>query len=193
MNMRKHILFLFSFLLISITLPAQCSVTLGADTSLCDTLLKLTPELSFEFFADSLRITYDADSGVSGLSGSPKVYIHAGAEVTPGAPWAYTIGNWGMDDSIGQMTNVGGNIWEITLEPYTYFGVPEDSTFVGIWMVFRNADGSLTGKDDTDNDIFLDLTLPAPTSAFGELWENGSRMRGNPSLGQQVIQRSASR
>ena len=165
--MRKLILSILAVLLFSGFVNAQCTVSLGADTSSCDSSIKLTPELAVAFFEDSLRITYDASMGVSGLSGAAKVYMHSGLETTPFAGWEFTTGNWGLDDSLGLMTNIGGDIWQITIEPYSWYGVPNTTPLNGIFMVFRNADGTLTGKDDIDADIFLDLNFDPPTSSFG--------------------------
>ena len=71
-----------------------------------------------------------------------------------------------MDDGLGQMTNIGTDLWQITIEPYAYYGLAPGTSINGLFMVFRNADGTQTGKDDLDNDIFLDLSGSTPTSAF---------------------------
>ena len=39
------------------------------------------------------------------------------------SPWENTIGNWGMDDGVGEMTETADDIWEIqTYDPSTYRG-----------------------------------------------------------------------
>lgn len=116
---------------------------------------------------DSLTIVYDATQGQTQLQGAESVYFHSTFEFAPFAggvePW---IGNWGQDDGIGQMTSLGNDLWKITLNVYDYYNVPLDSTVNGLFMVFRNADGTLTGKDDSGNDIFLNLSTPVPSSSF---------------------------
>ncbi len=70
---------------------------------------------------------------------------------------------------------------------YDYYAIPVDSLVNGLFIVFRNADGTLTGKDDSGNDIFLNLNGTSPSSAFNGitatlsssavsdiLWSNGS-------------------
>ena len=75
------------------------SASLGPDTVTCDSSVKLTPEISVEYFSDSLRVTYDATQGVSGLMGAAKVYFHSGYELVPlGAQLpSLGIGGWMMD------------------------------------------------------------------------------------------------
>jgi hypothetical protein len=144
-----------------------CSVSLGADTALCATNFTLVPAVSFSVHDDSLRIRYDATQGQSGLQGATKVYMHAGAELQPFGGWQITVGNWGQDDGLGQMRSVGNNVWEITIHVWNYYGIAPGSALNGLFMVFRNADGSQTGKDGSGNDIWLNMGTQPPSSAFG--------------------------
>lgn len=148
----------------------------------------LDPGITLTPQGDSLTIVYDATQGQSGLVGASTVYMHSSYEFAPFSgsvqPW---VGNWGQDNGIGQMTNIGNNLWSITINVYDYYNVPEDSLVNGLFMVFRNANGTLTGKDDAGNDIFLNLNTAPPSSTFdgvtasveaspfvGVLWSNGS-------------------
>ena len=110
---------------------------------------------------ESIRIVYDATLGTSGLQGASKVYLHAGVilESTTSTNWQNVVGNWGQDDGIGQMTQVTGetNKWEITLTPRDYFGVTAGVEIFRLGMVFRNADGSKEGKNDSNQDIFVEI------------------------------------
>ena len=65
------------------------------------------------------------------------------------------------------MDSIGPDLWQIIIEPYSYYGLPPGTSLNGIFMVFRNADGTLTGKNDINDDIFVDLTTDPPSSAFG--------------------------
>jgi hypothetical protein len=114
-----------------------------------------------------ITITFDAaeadGSGTAGLVGAAKVYMHAGIITSSetGTDWQYVIGNWGMDNGLGQMTKVPGeaNKWQITLKPKTYFSaVPSNAKWYRIGMVFRNADGSREGKALGGTDIFVNFT-----------------------------------
>jgi hypothetical protein len=127
----------------------------------------LSPGVSLSPQGDSLTIIYDATQGQTQLLDAPSVYMHSTFEFAPFMggvePW---VGNWGQDDGIGQMTQIGDNLWSITISVYDYYSIPADSAVNGLFMVFRNADGTLTGKDDNGNDIFLNLNGSSPNSGF---------------------------
>ena len=121
---------------------------------------QVTTEPAVPTADNEIRIIYDATQGTTELEGADKVYMHAGAILSSssGTGWDVIIGNWGVDDGIGEMTKVEGETdkWEITLSPRDYFSVPTDPIY-RIGMVFRNADGSDEGKTDANGDIFVDL------------------------------------
>ncbi len=123
---------------------------------------QVTTDPAFAVHDQPLTIYYDASQGVSGLEGATEVYMHAGV-VTSGpdnTDWTHVVGNWGQDDGVGQMEKVAGeeNLWKITISsPREYFGVPDDETIYRIGMVFRNADGTQTGKNDQNGDIFVQV------------------------------------
>lgn len=144
------------------------STDLGADVDICGGgMVVLDPGITVSPYGDSLTIIYDATKGISGLAGSPKVYMHAAAELHTNGGWQYTVGNWGMDDGVGEMTSTGNNKWKIKINPVTYFGYPADSAINGIFLVFRNSTGSLTGKDDSGNDIWINMKSSPVVSSFG--------------------------
>jgi hypothetical protein len=143
------------------------SFSLGNDTLVCGPgAVLLNTGLLVSPLQDSLTIIYDATQGVSGLVGATKVYMHAGAELVPFGGWQITVGNWGQDDGLGQMTNIGPNLWKITINPYSYFGLQQGQNLNGILMVFRNEIGTATGKDFNNNDIFLSMVSDPPSSGF---------------------------
>lgn len=143
-------------------------ISLGNDTLICGLgSVVLSPGISISSQGDSLTILYDATQGVSGLVGADKVYMHSGVEQVPFGGWDVTVGNWGQDDGIGQMDSVGVDLWSITINPWSYYGINPGLAINGLLMVFRNADGSATGKDDNDQDIFISMNnLSAVTSSF---------------------------
>ncbi len=151
--------------------PGPCNLSLGNDTAVCDlNLANLSYDFSGQFHPDLMNVIYDATQGTSGLSGASKVYMHSSDEACglcgPTLPW---VGNWGMDDGIGEMTSAGTNLWEITIDPVSYYGVNSLTEINGIFMVFRNEDGSAEGKDDTNQDIWVNTGTNPPSSAFGGL------------------------
>ena len=78
----------------------------------------------------------------------PKVYMHAGIGNDTNAFGFAVVGNWGLDDNIGSMTNNGNGTWSMTLTPSTYFGLnaTQQANATKLGMVFRNSAGSQTLK-----------------------------------------------
>ncbi len=100
--------------------------------------------------------------------------------------WQHVVGNWGddpQDDGIGQMDSVGDGVWRIELIIEDYYSNPSlvntdinstgttqstpmsaDATPYVMGIVFRNEDGTQTGRDDGCNDIFItDFDEEEPT------------------------------
>jgi 1,4-alpha-glucan branching enzyme len=129
---------------------------------------------------EPVTIIYDANEGVSELRGSDKVYMHSGVILSgpDGGAWTHVIGNWGQDDGVGEMTRVPGeeNKWQITLSSIReYYGVENGIPVFRLGMVFRNANGSQTGRSATAGDIYVNIdagdfvrfTAPIAGEAFG--------------------------
>ncbi len=111
--------------------------------------------------ASSVTITVDTNSTATdcnGFSSPSKVYMHAGVG-DDSNPWSFVVGNWGLDDGVGEMTDNGDGTWSITLTPQSYFGLTsaeaEDITKMG--MVFRNEDGSQEFKDNDCVDFIFNV------------------------------------
>ncbi len=108
------------------------------------------------FDSDSeITIYFNAAQGNRELVGADKVYMHSGMSIVDSDnpannAWNNVVGNWGMDDGVGQMTKVEGeeNIWKITLRPTSYYGLSNSDTPTWLAAVFRNADGSLKGTGE---------------------------------------------
>jgi PKD repeat protein len=148
------------------TSPGIQPINLGNDTLLCGNIaFSLNAGISVTPFGDSLTIVYDATQGQTGLVGASKVYFHSGYQLVPFGPIIGWVGNWGQDDGLGQMTNIGTDLWQITINVHSYYNLSSSTAVNALSMVFRSADGSLTGKDDSGNDIFLTVETN-PTSAF---------------------------
>lgn len=141
-------------------------------------IVSLNPE--FPMAEDQVTITYDATQGVSGLKDATKVYMHSGVVLAgpEGTAWSNVVGNWGLDDGVGEMTPVEGEPgkWQITLPSIRkYYSVEGGEPVFRLGMVFRNAEGTKTGKSETDGDIFVNIdpgayvrfTEPLASEIFG--------------------------
>ncbi|HEY9045306.1 MAG TPA: hypothetical protein VIN08_05395, partial [Ohtaekwangia sp.] len=148
--MRKiFILFLF---LSSIAAYAQVTVTPALPTA-----------------DEEITIVYDATQGTTGLVGVSPVLMHAGVVLSgpAGVDWQNVKGEWGNPSSIGQMTSLGNNKWQIKITPRSYFGVADGIRIYRIGMVFRNAgpcggyaEASTPckeGKTTSNGDFFVDI------------------------------------
>jgi len=109
---------------------------------------------------EQVTITIDAnstDSNCNGLNNPTKVYMHSGIGDNSDAFGFNVIGNWGLDDGVGEMTNNGDGTFSITITPQTYYGITQmqadNATQIG--MVFRNEDGAQELKDDGCNDFIF--------------------------------------
>jgi len=150
------------------------------------------------------KIMYNVDcnllgDGAGGPAQVSKVYMHSGAcsenrgsnqalsaqqyclqEILPFASdvWQHVVGNWGanpQDDGVGQMTDIGNGLYEMTYVVEDYYSdpllvsteqnstgttvsspLPQGNTVHVIGMVFRNESGQASGRDQQGcNDIFV--------------------------------------
>lgn len=117
-----------------------------------------------------------------GIVPEDKVYLHAGLctsneifcmqAITPyeSEVWEHVVGHWGAeaaDDSIGIMTYEGNGIWSWDIEIESYFSdpnlvdldsstlMPTGATPYTMGIVFRDKDGTYSGRDDGCNDLFI--------------------------------------
>lgn len=124
----------------------------------------ITANPPFPTHQDQVVITFDATLGSGGLAGySGSVYAHTGViteNSTSGTDWKYVKAGWNQNIPECQMSNVGNDLWELTIGPSIreYYGVPEGELIEQLAFVFRSSDGSLTGKTDTGGDIFYDVS-----------------------------------
>ena len=123
----------------------------------------------------SLTITIDAnssDTDCNGFSNPSKIYAHLGVGNDTDEYGISVVGNWGQDDGVGLMTDMGGGMYSITFTPNTYFNLnaTEQSQVTKMGMVFRNEDGSQEFKDNgCTNFIFnvgaFQVTMINPNSS----------------------------
>lgn len=111
--------------------------------------------------SDQELVTITFDASGTPLSGLPKIYMHAGVAINKIAPksFMHVVGNWGVDDGVGEMQNMGSDLWSITLPSIrTYFNVPEEEDIFAINLLFRNVDGSI--KEDFNGINYYFATNP---------------------------------
>jgi len=126
--MKKILLFLNLFL---ISFIASAQVTLSVDAIEVDKPVTITVDVN-------------STNSCNGLSNPAKVYMHAGIGDKTNAFGFDVVGNWGMDDGVGEMTSNNDGTYSITITPQTYFDLTQTQidNVAKLGMVFRNADGT---------------------------------------------------
>ena len=133
----------------------------------------------------SITITVDINSTATdcdGITSPNKVYLHSGVG-TDANPWTYVVGNWGQDDGVGEMTDMGGGLWQITITPETYYGLnaTQAASITKMGMVFRNETGTQELKATGCSDFFFDVgafqtTLVTPNSGSTTILASGANL-----------------
>ncbi|MBS1271924.1 MAG: Pullulanase [Candidatus Marinimicrobia bacterium] len=88
------------------------------------------------------------------------MYAHTGliTENSSGpTDWQYVVGDWGTTNA-PVLTHVEDDIWKLPIgDVYEFYGAPESEVVLQLALVFRNADGSQSGRAEGGGDIFMDL------------------------------------
>jgi hypothetical protein len=148
----------------------------------------VTSTPSFVTEADACTILFDATQGNKGLSGfTSDIWAHIGVITnlsTSTSDWKYVKAGWSENIDACKLTSLGSNKWQLVLSPNlrSYFGITDESEKIQkIAMVFRNTDGTKTGRDVGDADIFLpvyepglNVTLSSPSTAISLVSLSGS-------------------
>ena len=111
---------------------------------------------------DSITVFFDATQGDMGLMDyQGDIWAHTGvitSNSTHSTDWRYVKTNWGENTSETQLISLGGNLWKLNIGfPHEYYGAPNNEQILQLAFVFRNHDGSESGRDIGGADIFLDL------------------------------------
>ncbi|MDA3891430.1 MAG: alpha-amylase family glycosyl hydrolase [Salinivirgaceae bacterium] len=127
----------------------------------------VTTNPTFPEVTQAVTITFHADQGSAGLKDyAGDIYAHAGvitSESTGGGDWKYVIAGWSENTDKAKLTRVDANTYTLEIGPsiIEFYGVEDSERVEQLVFVFRNEDGSLTGKTAESNDIFIDVTDPS--------------------------------
>lgn len=107
-------------------------------------------------------ITYDASQGSGGLLGENAIYAHTGvitSASTSGSDWRYVIATWTTNLPKALLTRIGSsNLYSLNIGNIrSFYGIPAGETVLRLAFVFRNTDGTKTGKTTSGGDIFIDI------------------------------------
>jgi uncharacterized protein Usg len=122
---------------------------------------QVTIEPAFPNINSLITVYYDATQGNGGLKDcNCDVFMHTGLitdKSSSGSDWKYVQGNWGTNDPKVKMTKVADNLYSISYNIKSFYGVPDGEVVKQLAFVFRNVNGSKEGKTSTGGDIFYNM------------------------------------
>lgn len=121
--------------------------------------------------SDSITVLFDATQGNKALMDvALPIYAHTGLITNKSAnpsDWKHAVGNWGKNDSVGIMTSLGNNKYQIKINIPTYYGaLLSGEEILKLAFVFRNVDGSIVGKNEDGTDVFIPVFKPGTPSLY---------------------------
>lgn len=119
----------------------------------------ITVSPNFPSDSQELTITYDPSRGNSTLAGfTGDIFVHCGVitdKSSSTSEWRYVKSSvFNAPVSATKMTSLNNGKYKLTLTPRTFFNVPADEQILQVVMVFRNADGTLVGRNSDGTDIY---------------------------------------
>jgi len=109
---------------------------------------------------DTITLLYYAQAGNQALAHyQSDIFIHTGLITsTSSSPtsWKHVVGEWGTFDKKVKMNRIAEDTFMIRIHPKSFYNVQPDEDIIKIACVFRNADGSIVGKDEKNQDFFID-------------------------------------
>ncbi len=107
---------------------------------------------------EELTLTFLASEGNGGLENcNCDVYLHTGVTPVGGPDWQYVQGEWGQEIPRLKMTRVAANVHTFQFTIRDFYGLPADLEVDKLSFVFRNADGTLAGRNPDGSDIFVEI------------------------------------
>ncbi len=121
-------------------------------------------EPAFPTQSDDIVLFFDASEGNAGLMDfTGEVYAHMGLITntsTSPTDWKYVVGVWGTEDARTLMTRVGPNLYSLAYNIESFHGVLPGDSVEQLAFVFRNGDGSRSGRASDGSDIYLEVFPP---------------------------------
>lgn len=118
-------------------------------------------EPPFPTQSDDVTVYFDAKEGNGALAGfDGPVFAHTGLitnQSTSATDWKNVIGNWGSFDTRTLMSDEGNDIYSLSYNISSFYDIDPGTVVEKLAFVFRNADGSIVGRDTDGSDIFLDI------------------------------------
>ncbi|MBC8048381.1 MAG: T9SS type A sorting domain-containing protein [Fimbriimonadaceae bacterium] len=140
----------------------------------------------FPTVTDDVTIIFDASQGNGALEDyAGTIYAHTGVITDASislSDWKHVQGTWGTADPEVEMTALGDNKYSITYNITDFYGISGTEIVYQMSFVFRNADGSIVGREADGSDIYtgvyeagLNVAILFPSSDF-YIVEEGSEI-----------------
>jgi len=123
----------------------------------------------FPTISDSIVVIFNAAEGNGGLAGytGNDVYAHTGvitASSSGPGDWRYVVAPWSVNLPKCRLTRIAGDLWRLNIGLVrSFYNIPPGEQVLKLAFVFRNGNGTVTGRDVGGADIFLDLYEPGLT------------------------------
>ena len=140
----------------------------------------ITSEPAYPTENDSIVIYFDAafctgeygddSKSLKDYTGTD-VYAHTGVITENSSGWKYVIAGWNENIEKAKLIKESENLWKLNIgylrdyyiDHITNATIPTDEKILKLAFVFRNSDGTKTGRDINGADIFYDLYDPGIT------------------------------
>ena len=147
---------------------------LFACTAAWSQIITSTPSFVTQDYNGVITIVFDATQGNQGLKGYSvdDVYAYTGVIDKGSSTWNHAPSAWLDNSPKYKMTSLGNNKWQLLITPNmtSYYGLTTGEVVDKLAFVFRNATGSVTGRDIGGADIFykvyqsgLNVSITNPT------------------------------
>ena len=128
------------------------------------------PTIITDDYTGTIEVVFDATQGNAGLKDfTGDVYAHIGVitdKSTTNSDWKYVVTPWPSTTNLAQANTTKNKLTAFGINKHklvitggvrAFFGVPTGEKVQKIALVFRNTDGSKTGKTASGGDIFVDV------------------------------------
>lgn len=108
---------------------------------------------------DDVTIYFDASKGNGALKDfTGTIYAHTGVitdESTSPTDWKNVVAEWGTADARIRMTRASTNLYTLEFNIKDFYGLADGTDVREMAFVFRDADGSVVGRDTDGSDLFV--------------------------------------
>ena len=127
--------------------------------------------------SDSVTVTFDATRGDRGLADWPgDVYAYTGV-ITPASTsptdWQHVQSSWTDGPARLRLRALGGHRYRLTLQPSSFYGLAAGERVLQFAFVFKNADGSHSGRNANGSDVLLPLYGGSSRAYAYHRWQGG--------------------